>query len=137
MRNLAKELGIILACIGFIMAASPAFAQQTGMTRWVCWYNNDMTVRCVLQAAAADSDAAERAVKIAQPVPGAKPLPPNVREIIRAEAELLDAEVSIPMFNHPDEGGELMEQLANFSVCFGKADCDVTFWRPVEVAMLD
>ncbi|MCB1956836.1 MAG: hypothetical protein KDG55_14230 [Rhodocyclaceae bacterium] len=136
MRNLARELGFILAVIGFAIVASPAFAQQSGMTQWVCWYNNDMTVRCVLQAPAADSDAAERAVKIAQPTPEARPLPAHVREIIRAEEALLDAEVSIPMFNHPEEGGEMMEQLASFSVCFGKPDCQMTFWRPIDVVAL-
>lgn len=137
MRNLAREIGIILMFIVAVVATAPAFAQQAGQTEWLCWYNNDTTVRCVLKSAAADSDQAEKSVKIAQPAAGARPLPANVRDIIRAEAELLGAEVSIPMFNQPDDKA-LMEQLASFSVCYGKLDCSMTFWHPVSVvAMLD
>lgn len=125
---------IVLACLIPAMAVAEG---GPGQTRWLCWYNNDATLRCILLERAADSDAAERAVKIAQPAPGAKPLPPNVREIIRAERALLETQVIVPLFSEPD-GDALVEQLAAFSTCFGKADCEMTFWHPREqVAMLD
>jgi len=137
MRFLAREIFLVMLLAAAGAAASPAFAQQTGLTEWVCWDNLDTTLRCVLSEAAANSDAAEEAVKIAQPVPGAKPLPARVREIIRAEESIRGQEVAIPMFDFPED--EFMaEQLANYSLCFGKDDCRVTYWRPISmVAMLD
>ncbi len=137
MKFLAREIFFLIVFAASAAAASPALAEQNGLTEWVCWNNLDTTLRCVLSEAAVDSDAAEAAVKIAQPAPGAKPLPVAVREIIRAEESILGQEVAIPMFDYPED--EFMaEQLANFSVCFGKDDCHVTYWRPVtQVAMLD
>ena len=119
-----------------VLSLAPALAAASD-TRWVCWYNNDATVPCVLLQAAADSDEAERAVKISQPAPGARVLPPSVRRIIRADKSLLDAQVVLPLFSEP-ESEAFVEQLANFTTCFGKPDCHVTFWRPRTVlAQLD
>ncbi|MCP5236719.1 MAG: hypothetical protein H6945_13380 [Zoogloeaceae bacterium] len=137
MQNLARELSLVMIFIAAVIACSPAFAEAPGQTRWLCWYNNDTTVRCVLRVPSSDADAAERSVRIAQPAPGAEPLPGNVREIIRAEQSIVGAEVAIPMFSHPEDPG-LMEQLASFSMCYGKPDCTVEFWRPsTVVAMID
>ena len=129
--------GAAASAAAAVGAASPAFAEAPGQTRWLCWYNQDTTVRCVLKVAAMDADAAERSVAIARPAAGAQPLPGNVREIIRAEQSIVGAEVAIPMFSHPEDPG-LMEQLASFSMCYGKPDCTVEFWRPsTVVAMID
>ena len=133
LRTVGTLLFINLAMTGNLLAAQPAPSD----THWVCWYNNDTTVRCVMLQPSADSDAAERAVKIARPVAGASPLPANVRRIIRAGEELQQAELVIPLFTAP-EGDLLVEQLAGFTTCFGKSDCVTTFWRPrTVVAMLD
>ncbi|MCB1907260.1 MAG: hypothetical protein KDH15_07810 [Rhodocyclaceae bacterium] len=137
MQKLARELSLVLIFVAAVIACSPAFSATPQQTRWLCWYNNDTTMRCVLRMAAVDADAAERSVRIAAAVPGAQPLPGNVRDIIRAEQSIVGAEVVIPMFNHPEDPG-LMEQLASFSMCYGKSDCTVDFWQPVTVvAMLD
>jgi len=136
MKFLAREIFLVML-VAAAAAAAPAFAEPSGLTRWVCWNNLDTTLRCGLSEAATDGDAAEQAVKIAQPVPGAKPLPTSVRKIIRADESILGREVAIPMFDYP-ESEWMAEQLASFSVCFGKNDCRVTYWRPVSlVAMLD
>lgn len=123
--------------INLVPALAVAGAPDANATHWICWYNNDTTVRCVLLQANADGDAAEGAVKIAQPAAGARPLPPEVRMIIRAEAPLLEGQVVVPLFSEP-EGDAFVEQLANFTTCFGRHDCRVTFWRPREqLALLD
>ena len=120
-----------------LMAAQQATAQTSPAdAHWSCWYNNDSTVRCILEQPAADSDLAEREVKIMRPAPGARELPPLVREIVRAPRRLVGAEVSIPLLSPPDDL-LFVEQLAQSTMCYGRPACRVTFLRPsTEVAML-
>lgn len=117
---------LFVACTG-LLAATGAGAQQAGTeTHWICWYNNDTTVRCVLRQAAPDSDLAERQVKIAQPTASARPLPRNVLRIIRAAEDLLGAEILVPLFTEPEDP-LFVEQLAQFTMCYGKPACRVSF----------
>lgn len=136
MMRIRKQWIAALAGVWLFQVGLAAAQERAGETHWMCWYNNDTTVRCVLELPAPDGDLAERQVKIANPAPGATPLPPGVRRIIRASAELLGVEILVPLFSEPAEL-IFVEQLANFTMCYGKPLCRVTFVaQAVEVALL-
>lgn len=128
---------VIVAVAGFLVPNRAEGQQPLPETLWICWYNGDTTVHRRLRQPAPDSDAAEAQVAIARPARGARPLPPLVREIIRASEGLLGTEIMITLFTEP-ETHAFAEQLARATMCFGKPACRVSYDpAPRTVTLLD
>lgn len=99
-----------------LLIAAAGAAEDSGLVRWRCWYDQDVHITCLLDSAAEAGAMAD--------VPDN--LPPLVREMWRNPAAFRHHFIHIPLFNQPYDT-EFTARLARVMVCGNRPGCAVDF----------